>query len=288
MLDEFLRKITKVKEDIDRLGSYTNKISELYGKKLRDVLRADEEKEISQQIEVVADLFRKQSHGVKAELEEINNENVKMKKAQKEDSLEYQSRNLHWQRCTRGLTTEINRFRQEQLKYSQNEKNKLRSQYVAINPKATDEEIARLLSNEDSEGVLQEALAGGSESSKRQLEMAKDRNTKIKSLTKRMEDMLELINELQRMVNSSGTVVDKIEVNMEKTKVTTQAANKDLQVAYRYQVNVMWIKRIVYGVIMVALGIGMLYVLLVIAPVFLPSRHRMNGGKGNNNDNKNS
>jgi syntaxin 1B/2/3 len=279
MLDEFLRKITKVKDDIDRLGSYTNKIAELYGKKLRDVLRGDEEKEISHQIEVVADLFRKQSHSVKAELEEINNQNAEIKKTQKESSLEYQSRNMHWQRCTKSLTTEINRFRQEQLKYAQDEKDKLKLQYVAINPKATDEEITKLLSTENSDAMLQEALAGGSESSRKQLELAKDRNTRIKSLTKRMEDLLELINDLQKMVNRSGAVVDKIEVNMEKTKETTQAANKDLEVAYRYQVNVMWLKRIIYGVILVVIGIGVLYVLLVFVPRFLPSRDNKNNNK---------
>ncbi|KAL0263988.1 UNVERIFIED_CONTAM: hypothetical protein PYX00_011013 [Menopon gallinae] len=235
MLDDFLRRITRLKDSIDRLRDYTNKFGGLYSRKLRDVLDESEEKGISQEIDAVAELFRKQSREIKDELEEIKDENDAVRKRQKEDSLEYQSRNMHWQRCTKNLTTEINRFRHEQLKYARDEESKLKSQYMAINPGVTEEEVNRIISRRDSDAAMQKALAGGSESSRRQLEDVKDKNARIRSLSKRLDELLELITELQRMVSQSGVVVDKIEVKMDKTKASTETANKDLEAAYRYQ-----------------------------------------------------
>ena len=280
MLDDFLRRITRIKEDIDKLRAYTSKFSELQGKKLRDVLEPQEEREISGQIEAVAELFRKQSRHIKTELEGISLENSRTKNECGEESLEYQSRNLHWQRCTKHLTMEINMFRQEQVKYAQNEKEKLRSQYMVINPKATNEEVAELLANENSDAILQEALAGGSESSRRQLEEAKDRNKKIRSLTKRLDELLELINDLQKMVNRSGCVVDKIDVKMSKTKASTEAANRDLEVAYRYQMRAMWIKRIIYGVVALVLVLVAIYIFFTLLPTIIAARQ--GGGRSNN------
>lgn len=289
MLDDFLRRITKLKCSIEKLGSYTDKSIELYNRKLRDILNADEEREVSQQISLVADLFRKQSREIKNELESISQENSTIKERYREDSLEYQSRNLHWQRCTKNLTAEINRFRQEQLKYAKNEKEKLRSQCMAVNPGATEKEISKILASENSDAVLQKILAGGSESSKARLEEVKNKNTKIKSLTRKLDELLEMINDLQKMVNRTGKTVDKIEVKMERTKVSTEAAKQDLQAAYRYQVRAMWIKRILFGVILAVIILIITYLAIRFIPGLLAkdkSENKDENGNGNNNKNK--
>lgn len=279
MLDDFLRRITRLKESIDRLRDYTSKFGELYSRKLRDVLKEDEEKKITQEIEAVAELFKRQSHDIKDELENIKEENDAVRKKQKEDSLEYQSRNMHWQRCMKNLTSEINRFRHGQLKYAHDEESKLKSQYMAVNPGATEEEVNKIISRRDSDVVMQKALAGGSESSRKQLEDVKDKNARIRSLSKRLDELLELITELQRMVNQSGAVVDKIEVKMAKTKTSTETANKDLETAYRYQVNAMWLKRIIYGLISLGVIFGLLFLLLRYGPGWAGgARSITNGG----------
>lgn len=286
MLDDFLRRITRLKGSIDRLRDYTDKFRELYSRKLRDVLNEDEEKKISQEIEAVAELFKRQSHEIKNELEKIKEENDAVRKRQKEDSLEYQSRNMHWQRCTKNLTSEINRFRHGQLKYARDEESKLKSQYMAINPGATEEEVNKIISKRDSDAFMQRALAGGSESSRRQLEEVKDKNARIRSLSKRLDELLELITELQRMVNQSGAVVDKIEVKMAKTKTSTEAANKDLETAYRYQVNAMWLKRVIYGLISLGIIFGGLFLLLRYGPEWGGGAKSIaNGGNANSRRN---
>lgn len=278
MLDDFLRRITRLKDSIDRLRDYTGKFGELYSRKLRDVLKEDEEKKISQEIEAVAELFKRQSHEIKDELERIKEENDAVKKRENEDSLEYQSRNMHWQRCTKNLTAEINRFRHGQLKYARDEESKLKSQYMAINPGATEEEVNKIISRRDCDAVMQKALAGGTESSRKQLEDVKDKNARIRSLSKRLDELLELITELQRMVNQSGAVVDKIEVKMAKTKASTETANKDLETAYRYQVNAMWLKRVIYGLVTLGIIFGVLFLLLRYGPSWAGSARNIANG----------
>ncbi|RVD90547.1 t-SNARE complex subunit/syntaxin [Tubulinosema ratisbonensis] len=279
---KFLNKITLIQNSIKKLQQYREKYRELCYTKVRDFPNEEEEKKINKNIETLADLFKSHTERIKSDLEELDIENKKVKEIVGEDSSDYQIRNVQFQKVTQDLKTEINKFRAEQLKYKKEESNRLKNQYMIVNQDADEKEVDKIINSENSEQILQQVIAGGSSSDKKKLKSVEDRNKKIKDLTKRIDELLTLINDLQEMVNKSGNVINKIEVKMAKTESNTDVANKDLDTALRYQVARMWIKRIIYLIVGIALLVGVIWLISKVVPSW--------GGKSdgkNNSDGKN-
>ncbi|KCZ75481.1 hypothetical protein H311_03541 [Anncaliia algerae PRA109] len=276
---KFLNKITLIHNDIKKLTKFTNKYYDLCKTKLRDVINEEKEEEINKGLESISDLFKTQTESIKDDLEILDKENNNIKQILGEESPDYQIRNIQFQKVTQDLKTEINKFRSEQLKYKKEESTRLKDQYMIVNKDATEEEVDNIINSEGSAEIIQKAIAGGSSSSKKQLQKVENRNKKIKDLTKRIEELLGLINDLQEMVNKSGNVINKIEIKMSKTEATTDLANKDLQTALRYQVSRMWIKRIIYAIIAIIILIGAVWLISKVATAW--------GNSSSSSDSKN-
>lgn len=262
----FLQRCKKIEEEIKKLAEYIKKLKYYSNYKNNSILNEKEEKGLDNKIHILTNFFKKTSTQIKQELKEIHDENKEYKIENNE--FEYVTRNDRWEVMTKNLSKTIESYRNEQLTHSKEEKERLKSQFLIVNPDATEEELHELVHSDKGHELLEKEFKSGS-SSKSILQKAKERNQSIKQILNSINELVALIEELNEMVHNSGKIVENIEIEIDTTKKTIKEANKDLVKARNYQKAAMYIKYIILIFFSLASLIGIIVVIVYVLGLIL-------------------
>lgn len=110
--------------------------------------------------------------------------------------------------------------------------------------------------------------------------MIRQREQEITKLAQGVLEVSSIFKEMQNMVIEQGTIVDRIDYNIENTKVDLQQANKELRTATKYQKRTQKCK--------IILLLSLVVLLLFVIVVTKPHRHIPGVGGGSSSDSKHS
>ncbi|EPR79541.1 t-SNARE complex subunit/syntaxin [Spraguea lophii 42_110] len=227
-MNNFLSSTRNTKQKIERLGEYLEKFKYTYKLKSQSVSTENEEKMMDNQLTAINDLFKKLSAEIKLDLKNMLEE-TEIEKETNTDKFYLDARMKHWQALTRNLSNVINEYRSVQIEYNNEEKEKLKGQYLIANPYATRKQLEDVVNTEKNEDILKSAFSLQSVKNKKHIiERAKCRNESIKSIVKTINELCHMINEISEMTKGQGEMIDRIEVQISATKNKSEKTKEEL------------------------------------------------------------
>lgn len=139
-----------------------------------------------------------------------------------------------------------------------------------------------LAENEDNEMYAQEQLSQGQQQQQvysNQINL-QQREREITQIAQGILELSEIFKDLQTMVIDQGTVLDRIDYNIENTRVSVKQADKELVKATHYQKRTQKCKIIL---LLSLLVLGLLIILII-----KPKKHGNSGNNNNSSNNNNS
>lgn len=200
------------------------------------------------------------SNSLKDRLSNGTNRLGDLENEEKDEGFTYKTMKIHLHAQTKALTKAINDFRDAQYRHKKEEEEKFKLQYVIAKPGADDKEIDECISSEQGEAKLASAFALGSNSAKGILMEAEKRKVNIKKIAVMIQELIEMMRILNEAIKKQTEVVDKIAEDLTTAEENTAAANVDLEEALEYQIRATRIKRIIVGVVVVIVVIGLIYI----------------------------
>lgn len=260
MRDDFLESSREINTNLKHLNAYTEELKKYTLRKQNSVLNEKEEIALDKKIDAVNELFTTHSDKIKEQVRKNQRETVEMKRSGSNKGI-IELRELHTFRHGRDLADALRHYQNVQCEYRQREKDKLRETYLIANPKATDRDLEMLTDGSEGEALLASAFALGSHSAQGILLQAKDRKKKIEKIVETINMLVELIEDIDRIVKKNTHVVDHIYVNMAAAEEHTGQANQQLSSALVYERRAMWIKRtlLLIVLIFIVVVIGLKY-----------------------------
>ncbi|KAI4291332.1 hypothetical protein PAPHI01_0606 [Pancytospora philotis] len=255
---DFLKRAEEISSKIRRLEEYADEIHIYIAQKQNSVLNENEEDAIDTKIDAATDLFTALSVKVKMSIKKDQDETLDMKqKGGKKGIIE--TRELYNFRHSRDLANVTRKYQSIQCEYKEKENAKLRDTFLIANPDATEEDLQLLTDGMHGEAQLASAFALGSRSTQAVLLQAKNRNKKIGKIAEKVEVLVQLLKDIDRLVKNTRPSIDNIALNMESAEAHTTKAVGQLTAAAAYQRRAMFIKRIIFAVVIVCIILLGLY-----------------------------
>ncbi|KAL6122673.1 hypothetical protein NUSPORA_00201 [Nucleospora cyclopteri] len=228
--------------------------------KQNSILTVEDESNINIRIDSLINNFTSLSEEIKQGIDKQIKKTDEMKEQGENEHLIH-LRESHCLGHSKKLSHALKKFQNVQYEFQQKEKNKLRENYLIACPNAKEEDLKDLDDPEKAEAILNAAFSIGSNSAKNIINEAKQRKTRIDKIVEQIGKLVELIEEIDKIVSEDQGTVDKIVVSMENAQENTQEAVKELKSAKDYQSKRNWIIKIlsVVGVIVVIVILLFLY-----------------------------
>jgi syntaxin 1B/2/3 len=273
-MQAFLRDSKILLKKMDMLNTYIDELNSLSSKKNNAVLTRDEEKRINTQIDVLNDKFSEYSRLIKGEIDKnamkLEEERNRSTNPQFVDTIK-----IHLCAQSKKYAEAIQKYNETLMKRSDEEMDKFKLQYIIARPDATEQEIREVISD-DTNAKVASAYALGARSARGMIEEAENRKNNIRKIEKKLEETIDLMNLISLNVEHQTQTVETIKINLETGEENVQAANLDLEAALSNQIRATRIKRLVISVVVIAIIVGIIYLLL--------RSIRINvGGRGGNN-----
>ncbi|KAI5172807.1 hypothetical protein PAEPH01_1803 [Pancytospora epiphaga] len=255
----FFESATKINGNIKHLHGYAEELNRYILHKQNSVMNEKEEATLDQKIDAVNDLFTKLSDKIRRDIKKNQSETLELKRSHENKEL-VGIRELHTFRQSRDLADVLRNYQTVQCDYRQREKHKLRETFLIANPDATEDDLAMLTDEVQGEALLASAFALGSHSARGILTQAKNRKKKIEKIVEMINTLVQLIEDIDKLVKKNTHVVDEISINITSAEEHTTQANRELSSALRYEMRAMRIKRILAMIVTLAIVGFLIYV----------------------------
>ena len=264
-MKDFLESSTSINSSIKHLNSYTEELSRYMMIKQNSVLNEREETALDGKIESVNSLFTELSCKIKAMVRKNQNETLEMRKSGARKGL-IEMRELHTFRQGKDLAEALRNYQNVQCDYKEREKEKLRETLLIANPRASEHELEMLTDMEEGEALLASAFALGSHSAQSIMVQARHRKRKIEKIIEMINTLVQLIEDIDKLVKKSGEDTDRIVVNMVLSEEHTTMTKRELTSALISTKRRMWFKRFFFFIL-----------IIIIALIGISNRRRFKG-----------
>ena len=241
---DFLESSTEINSNIKHLNTYTDELRKYTLMKQNSVLTEAEDNALDKKIDAVNGLFTDLSTKVKAAIRMNQKVTTEMRKKDEKKTV-IEMRELHMFRHGRDLSDALRNYQNVQCDYKDREKGRLKETFLIANPEASDKDLESLTDTDRGEALLASAFALGSHSAQGILSQAKNRRRKIEKIVEMINILIQLIEDIDKLVKKSTHVVDEISVHMITAEEHTVQANKELEQALYYERKALWLKRLV-------------------------------------------
>lgn len=245
MLQEFLDKSRRTLNTIHELNNIVKEIEECIRMKQTSVLSEDKEKILDNKMDELDEKFDTLCHEIKETIATTQEETERLQKQGELVKEEVEMREVHVYKYYKGLSDAVMSYRNLKSDFKNKEKDLLKQAYQIVHPKATDEELDRIIESSDGESSLASAFGSGTVSGQQMVDHAMDRAKRIATISQTIAKLVATIKELSTIVNKNTKVIDDIVINVTKAEMNTRAANKELEAAIEYQKKINMIKRII-------------------------------------------
>lgn len=134
----------------------------------------------------------------------------------------------------------IEHFSTAQSEFGDEEKNRLKSQYIIARPSATNEEIESAIEGDEKPVI---SLGGNPEKT------SVERKESLKNIFKGIQEVSQMTEQLNLLVTESDKNIDKVSEDATKSEKQAKKADVDLKKAHKYQKFARFAKLFVYSMI---------------------------------------
>ncbi|KAM0681226.1 hypothetical protein GINT2_000424 [Glugoides intestinalis] len=261
-MKEFLDNSTLIFANIKELKRLVDEIEEFIRLKQTSVLTEDKEEALNGKLEHLDRNFDTVCKTTKDAIRDAQKKTTALVAQGELSKEEIEMRNLHIYKYCKDFSDAIYCYRNLKSAYNSREKELLAQAYKIVNPKASDEEIDKIVEDVDCETTLSTPFSVGADGSQQMLKQAKTRRKNIINVVTKINKLVALIEEIDEVVNNNIKIVDEIVVNVTTAEVNTMQANKELEVALATRRRLNSIKRFLLGVFMFIVGLFIVYWLL--------------------------
>jgi syntaxin 1B/2/3 len=130
------------------------------------------------------------------------------------------------------------RYRNSQIRYQDSQRDRMRRQYLIVNPDASQAEMEEALDERRNSGpIFAQKLLNGQKfaEAERALKEVEERHQQVIKLAKSIEQLQELFVDMQTMVDSQDHLVLQVSSNVDETLAVTEEASKEVTEAVRQQ-----------------------------------------------------
>lgn len=255
---DFLQNSKEISGNIKKLDAYSAEIFKCVTLKQDSVLTEEEEKDLDKRIETLDEMFNALCKKIKAAIKMNENEtlDLKMKKGNKSV---VETRELCTYRNWNDLSKALRKHQDVQCTYKDKEFSKLKELYLAANPEATEKDFEKLADKTQGEALLASALALGSHTAQSVLIQAKNRKMNIEKIVERIDVLVQLLVDIDRIVKKNTNVIDQISINITSAEMHTTQATRELTSALAYERRTMWIKRLLFWLVFICLAVFIVF-----------------------------
>lgn len=214
----------------------------------------------------------KRSDAIRKRLKRIAGENKSFQQEFPHKTGELRIRINTHQAMTKKFMSAMSFLETIQERHQQSVKDALEEKLRAINPDATDEEIADAVRNGEDQYVVENSLTMKQLPPEEQqrlrngLEDLKSRNNEMKKLEASIIQLHQLFTDMQALVESQGELLNNIEYNVEETKGATEAAHEELVQARNHQKSANK-KKCILALIVIAI---LLAIIIPVSIIYIP------------------
>lgn len=255
MEPEWLFSYNELKADIAEMEKKLDQISALYAKHLLPSFGDTDTSEIEHDIRLLSHRLNELLHSVEQKLRAISRQNERDTST---NDVEKDIRTNIQKRFATPLQQISILFRKKQKRYLE----KLKEMREAYSEPGERQQSAFLI--EDNE--IQSNNLPNSQLSQHQMltvenasALAQERTRELNRVAANINDLATLVKDIASLVVDQGTVLDRIDYNLEETKVKTNSAVRELRIADRYQR-----KRYAFCcIIVLAIACAVMFIILV-------------------------
>lgn len=214
----------------------------------------------------------KRSDAIRKRLKRIAGENKMFQAENPHKTGELRVRVNTHQAVTKRFMNAMHFLEGVQERHQESMSNALEEKLRAINPDATDEEIAVAIRDGEDQYVVENSLTMQQLPPEEQQRLRngladlKSRNNEMKKLEASIIQLHQLFTDMQALVASQGELLNNIEYNVEETKGATEAAHEELVQARNHQKSANK-KKCILAVISIAI---LLAIIVPVAIIYIP------------------
>lgn len=202
------------------------------------------------------------SNQVRSDLKSMAATTAEVKGNAKKGGGDLRLRETRHELLTRRYMQTIKALQRIQETYKHKYDEQIERQYLIVNPKATDAELAQLKSNPEAARAQLFSMTAR-EGAKQDLEAMKDRFDDVKLIEKSIRELAQMFLDMESIVASQSDVINAMAYNVDATEEYTAEAKADLKSAVESQKAIQkkkWIITIVVLVIvLILMGVGIYY-----------------------------
>lgn len=261
-MNEFLSNSQVVLKNIKKLEDIIKEMEDTILIKQTTVLNDEKDELLEKKITKLDFDFNVISETISKEIKRNQKETEKLKN--KIDARELEVRQNHIFKHTKELKEAISEYRNLKCTYKNKEMEMMRKTFEVTHPGGDEEAFEKYKETLDSGGA--NAFTTGSETSMASLKHAQMRKERLDKVVEVINRLVTLIEEIDELVHKNSKVIDEIVVNIADAEVNATEANKQLESALYYQRRSNKIKRILYGIMIVFLCIGLWWLVPKVLP----------------------
>lgn len=253
---DFLVFVKNTQNDLKHLETYIEELRKNLKIKQTSIQTKESEENINLRIDGCITAFSHRSSEIKTAIDKAAAETREYKNSNTANTYVVGMRESHVLSLSKKLSELAKNFQNVQYNYKQSEKDRLKEMFKIACPEATEEQLQEIEDPEKAEQMINAALSLSSTGSKNVLEEARNRKDRIEKIVDKINDLVKLISEIDKMVNAGNSETDKIVLNMEDAARNTEQARNELVTARAYQNRRNWYVRLFGGTFIIILVIG--------------------------------
>lgn len=250
-MESFLSQIKLLSKKLARLKDYLNELQKYNNLKRKKALNEEEEDKINGRIHAINELFRTESKKIRNELNYIEEEN---KTIENKENLVYETRLLQWRGLSKLLFEILKDYRNEQLSSSKEEQKKIEKEFYIAHPKATEDDFEKYFTQHKGKIFQTSSIKS------KLIDRIEKRQAMMRQIAKNAVEVAQLIEESHNLIFAQADLVEKIEVNIETAKKSTEKGVENLESALAAQRRANTIKRWIASIAGFILFILIVYV----------------------------
>jgi syntaxin 1B/2/3 len=240
-LQAFQREADAINTAIDKIRNNVHELEARYVESVKASTTPDVRLAGEREIQRMLNDNEKRSDAIRKRLKRIAGENKMFRGEFPHKTGELRVRVNAHQAMTKRFMTAMQLLETIQERHQKTVKGALEEKLRAINPNATDEEIASAVRNGEDISVvehsrtMQQLPPEEQQRLRNGLEDLKSRNNEMKKLEASIIQLHQLFMDMQALVEAQGELLNNIEYNVEETKGATEAAHEELVLARNHQ-----------------------------------------------------
>lgn len=247
----FFAQIEQAKSQVETFSNNTKNVKGMHDLLLRTIEPA-QQSQIQETIDQKTDENNRLGQEIGRLLKALTTETQEQEKSKKiSPSLARIRFNLATT-CSSNFAKQVEAFQQEQIRAKAEYGEHLKRQYLLVNPKATPDELKRIVES-GAEGQQSMFESANRMEAQKALDSVNERHKSIQRLEQSLVNVHRLFVDMQMLVQLQGKMIDKIDTNVENVAEYTEESAVTMEKAVEYQ-KAAWKQKSFFLMILLVVG----------------------------------